>query len=338
MFGDGLYQFDGTTWTKLPVTLPSDLCEITAITEVAGNLCVGTRRAGRYEITLPYYLTKPAGPEPYNHNCQAIAGFRGEVFMSTLEDGLVVYGGLAGWRRYASPDISSNAPRQLAEFDGKLYVRHGSGKVDRFDGSRWELDVCRSLPRKQTSMIYSDGKRLYAGQWGGWSEFDGRAWSHFLRCPDLQGAQVTSILPEEDKMWVGTQGHGLAEVSRRSLAVKWHDERLGMPDDWIKCTGRLGTETFAGTFVGGLARMCDGKWQVVKEVGPGEVTALTTDTDTLYISTRTGIFRREPSGATTQVFSEAGGEVQALCIIGSEFWIGTRTGIYVAPRDGYRHE
>src|SRR5205823_1057686 len=138
-----------------------------------------------------------------------------------------------GWHSESVPVLSSVAPRQMAEFHGALYLRHGNGKVDRFDGRTWTRDVCAGLPRKRATMIASDPSRLYIAQWGGWSEYDGRAWTHYLKLPELQGRTISALYTDGDILWIGTQNRGVAQFDHRTGRLRWHDERQGLPDDWV---------------------------------------------------------------------------------------------------------
>lgn len=117
--------------------------------------------------------------------------------MSTLEDGVMVRSG-DGWTRYSNETLSSNPTRQMVEFQNALYVRHGSGKVDKFDGRKWQRNVFPYLPRGKAMTIAADDDRLYIGQWGGWSEWDGKNWTHVLRLADLQGLPLMSLQPAGD--------------------------------------------------------------------------------------------------------------------------------------------
>jgi ligand-binding sensor domain-containing protein len=326
MFGDGIYEFGGKSWRRVNINIPDNAREITAIAGHGANLWIGTRRDGVWKYdgkSWSHYLVKD---EPYDHNCQNLCAFGNSIFISTLEDGLIVQSS-NGWSRWATPDISSNAPRQMVVFGGCLYVRHGNGRVDRFDGKKWTKDVFSSLPRKQTSTIAADGARLYAAQWGGWSEFNGKTWTHHLKIPNLQGLPITALLPDGDTLWVGTQGRGLACMQRSTEKVEWHDESLGMPDDYIRSLAKAEDVLFAGTFCGGLAKLDGAKWASLPGLADGEITALLPDgKGGAFIATRKGVFHRSADGGMTCI-GPTGLEAQALCVDGNSLWIGARTGL-----------
>jgi len=359
MFGDGLWEYSGAGWKPLQIGLPAQAREITALAEdaVTGSLWIGTRRDGLWEYSGGNWTQYLQPDEPYEHNGQAMVNFKGELFLSTLEDGLSVRTE-QGWQQLGDTTLSSNAPRQMVEFQGALYVRHGGGKIDRFDGKTWKRDVFPWLPRKKAMAIASDGNRLFVAQWGGWSEWDGKAWSHVLRVPELQGLPLMSLQPDDDTLWIGTQSRGIAEVTQTieasktdgvkattqaaptltptlpevSYKVRWHDERHGLPDDWITCLFKTDNAIYAGTFIGGLTYSNGERWQHLKELEGENVTALEPDGNSgLYIATRNGIWHKSGAGVLRRLndsLSFLDTEAQALCKVPHGLWIATRTGLY----------
>lgn len=329
VFGDGLYEHKNGKWARLNINLPEKACEITALASRGGSIWLGTRREGIWEYNGKIWAQHLQPDEPFDHNIQCIASYRNNLYCSTLEDGLVVRTPNQ-WRHISSPEISSNAPRQMAEFGGSLYIRHGNGKIDRLDGEKWALNICANLPRKQASCIAADQARIYIGQWGGWSELDGKTWEHHLQIPELQGFQVTAILPEHDQIWVGTQGRGLAQINRRTGEVKWHDELDGLPDDWVKCITEHGNTVYAGTFVGGLAFLENSRWAACPELVNQEITALLLCGQQLIAASRSGLYSIGESGKVEPLYKENKfplTEIQALCMFNGELWAGTRTGL-----------
>lgn len=326
LYGDGLWQYDGTAW-QFVLAVPAAAREITALAVESDTLWLGTRREGLWSYQAEHWRRHLQPDEPYDHSGRSLALYRDCLFMGTLEDGLAVYTG-DGWRRYAMPEVSSNAPRQMAVFHDTLYLRHDSGKVDRFDGRRWERDVCRALPRKDVFALAADEERLYVAQWGGWSEYDGREWAHFLKLPDLQGLAVTALLPDGDTLWIGTRRRGLAEYSRAAGTLRWHDDHSGLPDNWIKHLALQSASVYAGANAG-LAGRTGQEWSSAL---PGEeITALAVNAaGTLFIGTRRGLWQRRPDGALTKVERPyLDEEVQALQVDGTHLWVGTRTGLYL---------
>jgi ligand-binding sensor domain-containing protein len=340
LFGDGLWQYDGRKWRVLNVGLPRRAREITALCEDVkkGVLWVGTRRDGlwRGQWKTRKWMQHLQAGEPFNHNTQALCVFASELFVSTLEDGLAVKSA-HGWRRVGPPVISSVAPRQMVEFGGEMYLRHGDGKVDLYDGTTWTRDVEAKLPRRKVSVLAADRNRLYLAQWGGWSEWDGTAWKHFFSLPELQGVPLMSLLPDGDTLWIGTQNRGLGEYSHRAGTLRWHDERQGLPDDWITCLAKIGDMLCAGTFVGGLAWSNGERWQVAAQLQGENITALEADGQGgVWIATRNGVWHKSANEAPRELPQAlCDPEVQALHREPQGLWIGTRTGLFYQQRGAH---
>lgn len=133
LFGEGLWEYDGRKWQPLALNLPGEAREITALAGNAQMLWVGTRRAGVWEYRSKTWIQHLQRDKPVDHNCQALTVFEGSLFVSTLEEGLAIRTP-QGWGHAQTMTLSSNAPRQMVVFQNRLYLRHGNGKVDRFDG------------------------------------------------------------------------------------------------------------------------------------------------------------------------------------------------------------
>ncbi|HEX8551837.1 MAG TPA: hypothetical protein VF681_09810 [Abditibacteriaceae bacterium] len=335
LYGDGVWRLDGEGWRKANWNVPDAAREITALAGSPNNLWLGTRRDGVWHFDGKMWSQFLQPNEPFDTNLQNMTSFDGALWSSTLEDGIVRFDGTK-WSHFSPPEISSNAPRQLVPFGDALYVRHGGGAVDRFDGKVWKRNVFSALPRSKTFALAADTKKIYAAQWGGWSEYDGQNWTHFLRLPELQGIIVLALLPVGDDLWIGTQNRGVAQWNRATQSLTWHDERVGLPDDWITCMEQQGDDVCAGTFVGGLAvRSKDGRWAAVPELRGQNVTALQPDDNGgLHIATRSGLWHRDSTGKViprSPALPSLDSELQALCATRDGVWAGARTGIFWVP-------
>lgn len=337
LFGDGLWIFNGKRWRRARPDLPPQAQEVTCLAGEASTLLAGTRRAGVWTMQGTAWHQLPLPDAPWDHNAQSLSDYGGVLFVSTLEDGLAVRAG-DGWHHVES-DLSSNAPRQMVEFANALWVRAGGGMVDKFDGRSWSKNVFPYLPRHKTLAIAGDKDRLYLGQWGGWSEWDGHAFTHHLNVAELQGLPPMTLLPAGNTLWFATQSRGIAEVDRTTEKVRWHDERLGLPDDWITCLLPQdqtilphGQTLLAGTFVGGLATWNGSHWQAAPELKGENVTALESDgRGGAFVATRHGLWQRDKDGHLQSLHDRwpwVEGEVQSLLRVPQGLWIGTRVGIF----------
>jgi len=153
-----------------------------------------------------------------------------------------------------------------------------------------------------------------------------------LNVPELQGLPPMALWPDGDTLWFATQSRGIAEIERATDKIRWHDERLGLPDDWITCLLKNGEAIFAGTFVGGLARWDNEKWHAVPELDGENVTALENDgKGGIFIATRHGVWQRGADGKMSPLHEHAPwleSEAQSLLKVPEGLWIGTRTGIF----------
>ncbi len=332
LYGDGVWSYDGSTWRKPVRSVPEGARDSTALAfdEKSQTLWLGTRRGGIWQYLNSTWQQHGQSDEPLEHNAQRLAFYDGSLYISTLEDGLQKRS-TQGWEQISSSTLSSAATRCLVPFGGKLYVRHGGGKVDAFDGRNWTPNAFPQLPRQKAFALASDSRKLLVAQWGGWSEWDGKQWSHFLRIPELQGIPVMAIFSMGDKVWLGTQSRGVGEYSRSSQTFRWHDERHGLPDDWITCFAQSGNTLYAGTFVGGLARFDGKRWSATPELAGDNVTDLRSDAQgNLFIATRRGVWQRDKTGNLEKLNAKypwLDTEAQALWASPEGLWVGLRTGV-----------
>lgn len=330
VYGDGLWRFDGKSWARGPV-IPDEAREILSLAGDEKTLFVGTRRNGIFERIGAMWKPLNLEDEPFNHNVQFLAEFNGILWASTLDDGLIARTG-KGWRHVTPPQISSSAPRQMLNWQNKLYVRHGNGTVDAFDGASWEKNALKSVPRHGVYALASDDKRLLAAGWGGWSEWDGQNWAPHYNLPALKGVPIMNLAVQGDGVWLGTQSRGVAKWTRATGELKFFDERDGLNDDWITALLVDGERVWAGTFVGGLYVFENGKWRAFDATKGENVTAIVSDNSGgVWATTRRGLVhaRGETAEKTSENWLDE--EQQALCASANGLWIGARTSLNYRP-------
>ena len=332
IFGDGIWQWNGEFWSRFAVEVPANAREITALAQSAdGTIWLGTRRAGVWSLHGKTWTQHLQSGEPFAHNVQNLCNFRGALWASTLEDGLI-WRGASGWKHIAKPEISSNAPRQLVVFGNKLYVRHSNEKVDCFDGAHWARNVFDKLPRKQIISLAADDRSLYLGQWGGWSAWDGAKFSHFLKLPGLQIVPLVQIVPDSKTgdLWLATENRGLFNWNARAQKLRHFDERDGLPDDWITGVVRNGNRVYAGTFQGGVAWKDDGENRWHSSEWKANISALASADGKVWVATRSGLYCADEAGELKTCdarLTPAQREIQALLPSENGLWIGTRGGL-----------
>ncbi len=326
IYGDGLYEFNGAKWTHDAHDVPVLAREITAMAGDAQTLWIGTRREGIWRRHIGKWTQFLHGEEPLAHNVQFLARFRQLVWASTLDDGLICRDGNS-WRHVAPPTLSSSAPRQMWVWKDVLYVRHGTGIVDSFDGATWTKNALRTIPRPGVYALGGDESRLVASGWGGWAEFDGKTWTPHYDVPELKGVPVLGVMCDGDEVWLATQSRGAGVWNRATGALKWLDERAGLPDDWVTVLGKLNSKIYAGTFVGGLARLDGDRWFSFPELKGENVTSLCATPDGILAATRHGVYEVKGNTAKKLDFDWLDSENQALLSDERGVWIGARTSL-----------
>ena len=312
VFDAGVFAYD-RAWK--PIESPEK--DVTALASIGGELWLGTHRHGAFHRKDDRWVSLMPQNEIPNHNIQSLAWLDGTLYACTLEDSLITY---AASRWKTVDGLSSNAPRQVLPFLGRLYIRHGTGAIDVL-AAKITRGFETNLPRKQATTLATDGKSLFVGQWGGWSEYDGNRWRHHFDVPELRGVQVTWLAATKDDVWVGTQGSGLLRIGRSSEGVKAFDERSGLKDDWITCLAVDGTTVLAGTFAGSLARIEEGS---VTTGGPLGIRALAPP----YFASMSSLWRVEGNRFQPTKLPFEPREIQAICITSDSIWIGCRTALY----------
>jgi ligand-binding sensor domain-containing protein len=324
IYGDGVWRWNGE-WVRLDLALPDHAREITALYGHGEALWLGTRRHGVWEHRAGLWIAHDQPNEPPDHNSMRMTLLDDALAVSTHEDGLA----LLRDGRWTVLPTSSRAPREIVMVGAKRYLRYGNGLVFELLASG-EGDELR-LPRRQASAIAAEGDRLFAAQWGGWSELAGDAWRHTFDVPELEGTPTTSILPDGERLWIGTQGRGAIVIERKSGAARRADERHGLPDDWVTVLARIEGQVWAGTFVGGLARWADEAWETVEGLEGEEITAIVAAPGGgAFVGTRNGVWRVRDRAEPLDL-PMVDPEVQTLLATPRGLWIGTRTGIFFLP-------
>lgn len=323
-----LWEGSGTEWKPATIPpLPSD-AQIVSLSEENGRVQVDTRNAGQLVLKNGTWTPLPALDTPVNANAQALQAYRGILYVATLNDGLVLRDQNGRWQQIAPPQISTNAPRQFILWHDDLYVRHGNGQVDCFNGRAWNRDVFSRLPRRQVSAMATDGKTLFLSQWGGWSETtNGTAFVHRFP-PELKNVPTTCLLPTNEKLYIGTQGRGIAEADHESGEVHgFCDERQGLGEDWITNLAQSPTGgILGGTFVGGAYFQFAG-WRPLRTTENDCITAMCTTPTAVYLCLRRNGLLRWQDGMLSTVSSQPEAQCVWVDHANRVLWVGRRSAI-----------
>lgn len=330
-YGDGLWRHDGQRWERLQGA--PKVPHVAAMACSGEDLAVATqegalwwRRSGKWNR-----LPLPTGPRG---SIYSLGSLRQRIFGGSFDDGLQVLDHNR-WRQVRAPTISTDHPRDLVAFRRSLYVRHSTGTVDRYDGTRWLKSAFRTLPRREASCLGLGPDALLVGQYGGWSAFDGARWRHSLTRPELTGAIVTALAGRGNDTWIGTQRNGLFRYSARTGTIAVFDQRHDLADDWIRTLLVDRGGVTAGTFIGGAFAWVDGRFLRLTPEVFGEATAIVRSPDgALFIGSREGLWKvvsgramRVPLGGIDRL------DVQALLATPTSLWIAMPIGVASVPWD-----
>jgi ligand-binding sensor domain-containing protein len=335
VYGDGIWTYDGKAWKKIQAPQGIELTDVTFLFRERGVLWVGTRRGGAYEVTSEGWNPVPRSSEPAAHQVHSLAWNGGSIYVGTANDGIVSYDGKA-WAHATTPAISSNAPGSLYAWGSELVVGQGSAGLDRFAAGKWTSRAfAEGMPKRGAFFFASEANRLFVSQVGGWSEFDGTSWTAHLNEPDLQNMAPTALLPFQGKVWIGTQGKGLAEADTATRKLRWSAENAGFKDDWITCLASARGRVFAGTFTGGCMVYDGVAWSSLDPLTGMHVTDLEEDgKGGLYISTLDNLWHwTGVEGVQSLGKRHPGvrGGIAALAMSPKGLWVGTNEGIYLLP-------
>ncbi|MCO5297823.1 MAG: hypothetical protein M9921_13305 [Fimbriimonadaceae bacterium] len=331
-YGDGLWVLENESWRRLAGGSRPEFAAVRSLAWHGNDLALATfdgdvwiRAKGKWKHRAP-----PPGP---GGSVYGLTTFDGRLFASTFEEGLAVLTG-GRWAHAVPPSMTGRHPRELVEFQGKLYVRQSTGEVDRFDRKAWTRNVFPWLLRGSSTCLGDGEGRLLVGQFGGWSEFDGQRWSHFLDVEALQGQVVTALASDRGMVWVGTQQSGVVAVDRKTKSAMTLDLRSGLGDDWVR---RILADTrglVVGLFLSGAYVWQGTGFARLTSNLEGEATGLARNpsTGTLYVGSRDGLWRVEHGvGTLVELPETTAMEVQALHATPLGLWVGMPSGLGYLP-------
>jgi hypothetical protein len=327
-YGDGIWSWDHGVWKRIEESRKNGFDHIRAMTQVGDNLALATyggdiwwRQASKWKR-----LTALDG---LHGSVYSLALFKGSVFAGTFENGVARLTG-SSW----APLSSSDHPREMAVFRGDLYVRQTTGQVDRFDGRFWVKNVFPWLPRSEASCLAVGDGRILVGQYGGWSEWDGVKWSHYLRLPELESYEVTALAAHGGQVWVGTQERGAFLFDRKTGKMTGFDQRQGLGDDWVRGILADDKGVVVGLFRSGAFALEGDSFARLTPRVANEATGLAREplTGQLFVGSREGLWRIDGDGAH---LVPVGGiekiEIQALLGSPTGLWMGMPNGTAFVP-------
>ncbi len=271
-------------------------------------------------------------------NIQALALYQRRLVASTFDQGILVSpavispggAGAAAWQKVCSPEISSDAPRQLAVWRRRLLVRHGDGRVDAWNGTAWERDLLRRRShRPWCAAVAVDGDRAAFGGWGAVTLCSGNRWRMLPLPEPWAKAGVTALAWRGDTLILGSDRRGAAlfHISEGRL------QPLRGPDDpWITTLAAGSEGALIGSYNTGVAWWHpDGEGE--RNALPGPVMAVALHPSRpAAVATRAGVWLwRRGTWDPVPAAWVAPLEPQALFATDGGFWAGGRAGIAFHP-------
>lgn len=279
-FGAGMAQWSQGRWKRygvregMPSLFATDLAETRALNgnrvvwaaTVAGlvRLEAGRLRVFTVRWGLPIDAVYRLKRDPYRPDA---------LWIGTAGAG-VLHHQEGDWRLHdALSGLPGNAVLSLAQgrTPGGPSILVGTAEgLARFQGGAWRpIPLPPDLRSTRVNALYEEpgGRALWVGTLGGLARFEGGRWQRWSRAEGLPHPAVGVLLPDADgagrpRLWVGTQGGGLACLQGERFQVQ--DTHSGLPSDAILALARTdeaqGTALWVGFRNGGLGRLLEGRW------------------------------------------------------------------------------
>jgi ligand-binding sensor domain-containing protein len=289
----GISRYDGETVITYDEADGLDANWIQALfMDEAGGLWAGSRGGER---GLNFYDGEGWGPPPIPPlpvefpNVQVLRGNEEEGLFVGLEDqGLAGFDGEAWIVLTTADDLPGDGVLDALLTDDSLWVSFEPGMV-RFDLETGDAEI---IPQEYIHAMHqtADGELWFAGAWrairfdpdtGDWEEFD-------TTPGPIPAGLVTDIVEDEDGLWFGTHGGGVAFYDGSRWETWATDEELG--GNWI---------------------------EAIRQDKDGAI---------WFTHPGTGLSRYQPEGDAWQVFGEAEGALDWPSVPGIDsdgnLWIG----------------
>lgn len=252
------------SWERLdPARLGLTDANISSLAVDGDDLWVGTWNGGtaRWSLSAGVSAVFPSPAYP-----RAFEPVDRRVWVATFE-GLVSYARASG-RWSVVPELQEPSPAKVQALESvgdDLYAGTlGDGLLRLHDGV-WESVSDGAYPGRFVNCLNADGARLLVGTMDlGLLVLDtatGRFTSLSSRAPDFTARNVTTVLADRGRVWIGTYGEGL---------WKWEGDRISrygrdtgeIGDDWVLASCRAAGGVWFGTFGAGASFVGDdGRWR-----------------------------------------------------------------------------
>jgi hypothetical protein len=252
------------SWERLePARLGLSDANISSLAVDGDDLWVGTWNGGtaRWSLSAGVSAVFPSPAYP-----RAFEPVDRRVWVATFE-GLFAYARASG-RWSVVPELQEPSPAKIQALESvgdDLYAGTlGDGLLRLRDGV-WASVSDGAYPGRFVNCLAADGDRLLVGTMDlGLLVLDtvtGRFASLASRAPGFTARNVTTVLADRGRVWIGTYGEGL---------WKWEGDRITrfgrdtgeIGDDWVLASCRAAGGVWFGTFGAGASLAGDdGRWR-----------------------------------------------------------------------------
>lgn len=276
-FGAGLGRWAQGHWTLwgVPEGMPSRFATDLAETRSAQGrrvLWVATvsglvrLEAGRFQVFnvrwgLPIDTVYRLRPDPYRADA---------IWIGTAGAG-VLHHQEGDWKIHDAPSgLPGNVVLSLARGGGGTVLAGTAEGLARFRGTSWQvLPLPKDLQSTRVNAVVEEADgTLWMGTLDGLARYRGGRWQRWTPAQGLPHSAVGALLVERSRsggasrLWVGTQGGGLAAFDGGRFEVE--DTRTGLPSDAVLALAQsdIGGDTslWVGFRHGGLGRRRQGQW------------------------------------------------------------------------------
>jgi len=249
--GGGMSRYDGLTWRTF--RLPDEV--------VAGNRVHDLAEAADGSI----WLATNGGIQQINPSDDAT------MHLFTPENsGLAV------------------AETGLLKLDPEGGLWFGAQAANYFNGTTWSVyNRADGLAGNRVQALAIDNQqRIWFGTPTGLSVWNGNTFFNLTEANGLPSADVTALLPDDDTMWIGSNGGGLFRFAQNRLQL-FSPDQLALPSDVITALALANDKTLLVGTNRGIARVQDGTATLIAEIAGFAITAIgVTEGDELWVGTR----------------------------------------------------
>ncbi len=232
----GVNRFDGETWLTFDETDGLDSDEVGVLfSDDDGALWAGTAYG---QHGLNYYAGTSWGPPPipplpleFPRPRAFALDAEGGLFVGLDEQGLAYFDGDA-WHTFTSDDgMPGDQVYDLLLIDGEVLLASFGHEVVQFDLETGDWEIIPQLSEIGVYRMHEaeDGSLWFAGE-GGATRYDPGTgdWQRFESGPaTIPAWEVTDIVEDEDGLWLGTYGGGVAFYDGTSWEIWVTDDQLG---------------------------------------------------------------------------------------------------------------